>query len=180
MNHDDRRIAATLVGVAQAYPSAAYERRRMGCHGGFEFTALMVPDEELQEGQKRLLQTDNVVVLPVETNIRLLITSNDVLHSFALPAMGIKLDAVPGQVNETWVHIRREGTYYGQCSELCGSGHSYMPIMVKAVSKPAFEEWVTQAQEEFAAAEPESVDLRVAEAPAATEPAGEQLAVVED
>lgn len=149
-------------------------------YGGFEFTALMVPDEELQEGQKRLLQTDNVVVLPVETTIRLLITSNDVLHSFALPAMGIKLDAVPGQVNETWMHINREGTYYGQCSELCGTGHSYMPITIKAVSKPAFEEWVTQAQEEFAAVQSENVDLRVAEAAAAAGPAGDQTALVED
>ena len=80
-------------------------------HGGFEFDAYMVPDADLQEGQKRLLSTDNMVVLPVETNVRLLITASDVLHAFALPAMGIKLDAVPGQVNETWVRINEDGTY---------------------------------------------------------------------
>jgi cytochrome c oxidase subunit 2 len=149
-------------------------------HGGFEFDAYMVPDEDLQEGQKRLLDTDNAVVLPVDTNIRLLITASDVLHSFALPAMGIKLDAVPGQVNETWVRINEEGTYYGQCSELCGTGHSYMPIMVKAVSKAAFEDWVAEAQEEFAAVKPDRNDLRVAEAANAAGPAGDQTALAGD
>lgn len=149
-------------------------------HGGFEFDAYMVPDEDLQEGQKRLLDTDNAVVLPVDTNIRLLITASDVLHSFALPAMGIKLDAVPGQVNETWVRINEEGTYYGQCSELCGTGHSYMPIMVKAVSKAAFEDWVAEAQEEFAAVKPDRNDLRVAEVANAAGPAGDQTALAGD
>lgn len=149
-------------------------------HGGFEFDAYMVPDEDLQEGQKRLLDTDNAVVLPVDTNIRLLITASDVLHAFALPAMGIKLDAVPGQVNETWVRINEEGTYYGQCSELCGTGHSYMPIMVKAVSKAAFEDWVAEAQEEFAAVKPDRNDLRVAEAANAAGPAGDQTALAGD
>ena len=119
-------------------------------HDNFTFDATMVATEDLEEGQKRLLDTDNYVVLPVDTKIRLLITASDVLHAFALPAMGIKLDAVPGQVNETWVEITREGTYYGQCSEICGTGHAYMPIAVKAVSKEAFAEWVEEAKEEFA------------------------------
>ena len=141
-------------------------------YGDFEFDAYMVADEDLQEGQKRLLTTDNMVVLPVETNIRLLITAADVLHSFALPAMGIKLDAVPGRVNETWLRINEEGTYYGQCSELCGTGHSYMPIMIKAVSKAEFERWTTQAKEEFAAADSVENKVRLAEA-AAVEGAAE-------
>ena len=149
-------------------------------HGGFEFDAYMVPDADLQEGQKRLLSTDNLVVLPVETNIRLLITASDVLHAFALPAMGIKLDAVPGQVNETWVRINEEGTYYGQCSELCGTGHSYMPITIKAVSKAEFEEWINQAKEDFAADDSINDDLRVAEAAAAAQPAGDQTALAGD
>ena len=150
-------------------------------HGGFEFDAYMVPDADLQEGQKRLLSTDNLVVLPVETNIRLLITASDVLHAFALPAMGIKLDAVPGQVSETWVRINQEGTYYGQCSELCGTGHSYMPITIKAVSKAEFERWITQAKEDFAADESINDDLRVAEAAAAAaQPAGDQTALAGD
>jgi cytochrome c oxidase subunit 2 len=150
-------------------------------HGGFEFDAYMVPDADLQEGQKRLLSTDNMVVLPVETNIRLLITASDVLHAFALPAMGIKLDAVPGQVNETWVRINQEGIYYGQCSELCGTGHSYMPITVKAVSKVEFERWITQAKEDFAANNSINDDLRGAEAAAAAvQPAGDQTALAGD
>jgi cytochrome c oxidase subunit 2 len=148
-------------------------------HGGFEFDAYMVADADLQEGQKRLLDTDNLVVLPVDTNIRLLIAASDVLHAFALPAMGIKLDAVPGQVNETWVRINEEGTYYGQCSELCGTGHSYMPITIKAVSKAEFEDWITQAKEDFAVVDSEDDDLRVAEAAAAAGPAGDQTAGVQ-
>lgn len=119
-------------------------------NGNFTFDATLVPEEDLQEGQPRLLTTDNFVVLPVDTKIRLLITASDVLHSFAMPSMGIKLDAVPGQVNETWVEITREGTYYGQCSEICGSGHAYMPIAIKAVSKEEFAQWVEQAKQEFA------------------------------
>jgi len=137
-------------------------------YGDFEFDATLVPAEDLQPGQKRLLTTDNLVVLPVDTNIRLLVTASDVLHSFALPAMGIKLDAVPGRVNETWLRIEAEGTYYGQCSELCGSGHAYMPIMVKAVSKSDFEAWIEQAKQEFAARGSAGGDLRVAAAAAAT------------
>ena len=122
-------------------------------HGNFTFDANMVPDEELQPGQPRLLQTDNAVVLPVDTRIRILVTASDVLHNFAMPSMGLKLDGVPGRINETWVTINSEGTYYGQCSELCGTGHSYMPIMIKAVSKAEFARWAEQAKEEFARVE---------------------------
>ena len=118
--------------------------------GNFTFDANMIPEEDLQPGQLRLLDTDYPVVLPVETNIRLLITASDVLHAFAVPAFGIKLDGVPGRINETWVRINEPGTYYGQCSELCGTGHAYMPIMIKAVTKEEYAEWVKTAQEEFA------------------------------
>src|SRR5690606_5968923 len=118
--------------------------------GNFTFDANMVQDADLTPEQPRLLATDNVVVLPVDTNIRLLITASDVLHSWAMPSLGIKLDAVPGRVNETWVRIDREGTYYGQCSELCGVNHAYMPIEVRAVSKEAYAAWVAEAQERFA------------------------------
>ena len=146
-------------------------------HDGIEFDATLVEEEDIQGDQKWLLDTDNLVVLPVETNIRLLITAADVLHAFALPAMGIKLDAVPGQVNETWVRINHEGIFYGQCSELCGPGHSYMPITIKAVSKAEFEEWVIQAKEEFAAVDSKDDDRRVAGAAAAAQPAGDQMAL---
>ncbi len=118
--------------------------------GNFTFDAFMIADEDLQPGQKRLLETDNYVVLPINTKIRLLVTASDVLHAFALPAMGVKLDGVPGRINETWMEITREGTFYGQCAEICGAGHSYMPIAVKAVSKEAYATWVEQAKEEFA------------------------------
>jgi len=120
-------------------------------HGGISFEAVMKQESELEEGEPRLLTTDNAVVLPVDTNIRVLITAADVLHAWAMPAFGIKTDAVPGRMNETWVRIEKEGTYYGQCSELCGKDHGFMPIMVKAVSKAEFEEWVKSAREEFSA-----------------------------
>ncbi|MEX2009545.1 MAG: cytochrome c oxidase subunit II [Dongiaceae bacterium] len=122
-------------------------------NGNFTFDALLVPDSDLQPGQLRLLETDNRIVLPVDTNIRLLVTATDVIHSWAIPAFGVKLDTVPGRVNETWMRITREGTYYGQCSELCGIGHGYMPIAVEAVSKPAFDAWVAEAQVKFARAD---------------------------
>jgi cytochrome c oxidase subunit 2 len=119
-------------------------------HGNFTFDAEIVPDEELAEGQPRLLETNNPIVLPIGTDIRLLVTSTDVLHAWAMPSFGVKLDAQPGRANETWMRIEREGTYYGQCSELCGIGHGYMPIKVVAVTKEAFAEWVKTAQQEFA------------------------------
>jgi cytochrome c oxidase subunit 2 len=122
-------------------------------HGNFTFDAFMVPDSDLQPGQPRLLTTDNALVLPVDTNIRILITASDVLHNFAMPQFGLKTDAVPGRINETWTYVPAEfagRTFYGQCSELCGTGHAYMPIMVHMVSKEEFATWTEQAREEFA------------------------------
>ena len=119
-------------------------------HGNFTFDAVMVPEDELKEGQLRLLETDNRVVLPVDTDIRVLLTSDDVIHNWAIPSLGVKLDTVPGRINETWVRIEREGTFYGQCSELCGVNHAFMPIAIEAVSKEAFAEWVKKAKLEFA------------------------------
>ncbi len=134
-------------------------------HGDFTFDGIMLSDDELDEGQPRLLATDNFVVLPVDTKIRLLVTADDVLHALAVPAFGIKLDANPGKINETWVQITREGTYYGQCSEICGSGHSYMPIAIKAVSKAAFDEWVEQAKQEYARVDEPEGGPRLAQVP---------------
>ncbi len=136
-------------------------------HGDFTFDALMVDEEDLKKGQRRLLETDLPVVLPVNTKIRILVTADDVIHSFAVPAFGLKLDANPGTVNETWVEITREGTYYGQCSEICGIGHSYMPIKIKAVSKAEFDDWAKNAKEEFARADGPDERARVAEVPSA-------------
>ncbi len=121
-------------------------------HGDFTFDALMLEDDELEEGQLRLLETDEAVVLPAGATIRLLTTADDVIHSWAVPALGVKMDSVPGRVNETWFRINREGTYYGQCSELCGTLHGFMPIKIEAVSQEAFDAWVEMAREEFASA----------------------------
>ena len=125
-------------------------------HGDFTFDAAMLDDDEREPGQPRLLATDEAVVMPVNTNIRLLIAANDVLHAWAIPAFGVKLDAVPGRLGDTWVRVEKEGTYYGQCSELCGTGHGFMPIMVKVVSKEAFAAWVKMAKEEYAARDEKS------------------------
>ncbi len=122
-------------------------------HGDFTFDALMLEDDELEEGQPRLLATDEAVVLPVGAKIRLLTTADDVIHSWAIPAFGVKMDSVPGRVNETWFQINREGMYYGQCSELCGTLHGFMPIMIEAVSQEEFDAWVEFAREEFASAD---------------------------
>ncbi|MBL6953702.1 MAG: cytochrome c oxidase subunit II [Alphaproteobacteria bacterium] len=119
-------------------------------NGEFTFDASMVEDQDLQPGQPRLLATDEAVVIPVNTNIRLLIAADDVIHSWAMPAFGVKLDGVPGRLNETWVRVEKQGTYYGQCSELCGTGHGFMPIMVKVVSKEAFAAWAAKAKVEYA------------------------------
>jgi cytochrome c oxidase subunit II len=120
--------------------------------GDFTFDAYMVADDDLEAGQPRLLTTDNAIVLPVQTNIQVLVTATDVLHSWAVPSFGVKMDGVPGRINETWFRIEEPGMYYGQCSELCGDLHGFMPIMVRAVSKEEFDAWTKQAQEEFARA----------------------------
>lgn len=125
--------------------------------GNFTFDSLPIAEEDLKEGQPRLLSVDNKVVLPVETNIRLLMTSNDVIHNWALPSLSVKLDTVPGRINETWTRIHEKyvgKTIYGMCSELCGVNHGFMPIAILAVSKEDYAKWVEKAQEQFASDEP--------------------------
>lgn len=119
--------------------------------GGLTFDSRMVATEDLRPDQKRLLSTDNVVVLPIDTDIAILVTSNDVIHAWTIPAFGVKIDTVPGRTNETWFRIDRPGVYYGQCSELCGKDHSFMPIEVHAVTKEEFKAWTLRATEEFSA-----------------------------
>lgn len=115
-------------------------------NGGFAFTSYMIPDEDIRPGMHRLLEVDNRVVVPVGTTVRLLVTAGDVLHAFAVPSFGVKKDAIPGRVNETWFRAEREGVFYGQCSEICGTGHGFMPIAVEVVSRQAYEAWVSRAQ----------------------------------
>jgi len=113
-------------------------------HGDIEFMSYMLADDEINEerGDKRLLSTDTKIVVPVDKVVQVLVTAGDVIHSWTVPAFGVKIDAIPGHMNETWFKITEPGIYYGQCSELCGKDHAYMPIEVHAVSQDEFEQWV--------------------------------------
>lgn len=104
---------------------------------------------KLKDGEPRNLATDTIVYLPIDTDVRIFTTAADVIHAWAVPAFGVKMDAVPGRINETWVRITKEGDYYGQCSELCGSKHAFMPIHVRAVSKEKYAEWVKTRKAEL-------------------------------
>jgi cytochrome c oxidase subunit II len=121
-------------------------------NGKFEFDSLIACDETHQKCQEpRLLTVDNEVVVPVNKVVRVETTGADVIHSFAVPAFGIKIDAIPGRLNETWFKANKIGVYYGQCSELCGKDHAYMPIAVRVVSEQDFAAWVETAKKKFAA-----------------------------
>jgi cytochrome c oxidase subunit 2 len=113
-------------------------------HGGMTFDSYMIEEKDLKPGQKRLLDVDNPLVLPVGTKIKFILTSADVIHSWAMPSLAIKTDTIPGRLNETWTRIEKEGLYYGQCSEICGVGHAFMPIVIKAVSPEAFDLWIQE------------------------------------
>jgi cytochrome c oxidase subunit II len=119
-------------------------------HGNFEFDSLMVRDAAQLKGRPRLLAVDNELVVPVNKNIRVLTTGAEVIHAFAVPSFGIKIDSIPGRINETWFKPLREGIYYGQCSELCGKDHAFMPIAVRVVSEDEFKKWVEGARKRFA------------------------------
>ena len=114
------------------------------------FDSYMIEDKDLKENQPRLLAVDNELVVPVNKVIKVMITANDVLHAWALPSFGVKRDAVPGRINETWFKAEKVGTYYGQCSELCGIKHAFMPIEVRVVTDKEYEEWLSDAKIKFA------------------------------
>ena len=114
------------------------------------FESYMIEEKDLKADQPRLLAVDNEVVVPVGKVVKVLITANDVLHAWALPSFGVKRDAVPGRINETWFKAEKVGTYYGQCSELCGIKHAFMPITVKVVSEEEYQEWLMDARVKFA------------------------------
>lgn len=135
-------------------------------NGNFTFDAILVPEKDLKPGQPRLLETDNTVVVPVDTNVRLLVTAADVIHAWAMPAFGVKKDGVPGRLNETWFRADREGLFYGQCSEICGAYHGYMPIKLQVVSKEAFAKWAEEAKQKFASVDGPSPRLAAADATA--------------
>lgn len=127
--------------------------------GGFSFDSIPIPESDLQPGQPRLLTVDNAVVVPVGASVQVLATSEDVIHNWAIPSLGLKKDATPGRVNETWFRADHEGVYYGMCSELCGVNHYFMPIVVKAVTPEAFDAWVKDAQQKFAKADGTAVEV---------------------
>ncbi len=126
------------------------------------FDSYMIEEKDLKANQPRLLAVDNEVVVPVDKVVKVLITANDVLHAWALPSFGVKRDAVPGRINETWFKAEKEGTYYGQCSELCGIKHAFMPITVKVVSEEEYQEWLSEAREKFAKEEIEDNNFKLA------------------
>lgn len=139
------------------------------------FDSTMLEEDELAADQKHLYKmlTDTVVVLPVNKTIRLQFTSNDVLHNWAISDIAVRMDTVPGRLNEAWTRIDREGTYYGFCSELCGLNHAYMPITVKAVSWDKYQRWLVQARAEFAKVE--SPDALAVSSPSRTEPSTDMV-----
>jgi cytochrome c oxidase subunit 2 len=122
-------------------------------NGNFEFDSLVVADKDLKPGQPRLLTVDNEMVVPVNKVVHVLVTGADVIHSFAVTSFGIRIDAVPGRINDTWFKATREGMFYGQCSELCGTDHAFMPIAVRVVNDSEFAAWVAAAKQKYAGAE---------------------------
>ncbi|HEX4159182.1 MAG TPA: cytochrome c oxidase subunit II [Rhizomicrobium sp.] len=131
----------------------------------FQFDSLGLSDANaLKKGEPRLLGVDNVVVVPVNKVVKVVTTGADVIHSWAVPQFGVKMDAVPGRLNETWFKATAEGTYYGQCSELCGARHAYMPIEVRVVSQDAYNTWLQGAKKKFAAISGSDGGARVASA----------------
>ena len=122
-------------------------------NGNFEFDSLVVADKDLKPGQPRLLAADTDLVVPINKVVHVLVTGADVIHSFTVPSFGIRIDAVPGRINDTWFKATVEGTFYGQCSELCGKDHSFMPISVQVVSQDDFNTWVAAAKQKYANAD---------------------------
>jgi len=120
-------------------------------NGKFEFDSVLIRDvTKLRADQPRLLGVDNEMVVPVNKTVRVITTGAEVIHAFAVPSFGVKIDSIPGRINETWFKATREGIYYGQCSELCGKDHSAMPIAVRVVSDQAFATWVDEAKRKWA------------------------------
>ena len=130
----------------------------------FEFDSLLVQDKDLKQGQPRLLTADNAMVVPVNKVVVVQTTGADVIHSWAVPSFGVKIDAIPGRLNETWFKAERTGTYYGQCSQLCGRDHAFMPIEVRVVSDQEYAAWLADAKKKYASDDSRPTALASAEA----------------
>ncbi|HEX3992376.1 MAG TPA: cytochrome c oxidase subunit II [Acetobacteraceae bacterium] len=133
-------------------------------NGNFEFDSLIVADKDLKPGDLRLLTVDNELVVPVNKVVRVLVTGADVIHSFSVPSFGIKIDAVPGRINETWFKATMTGVFHGQCSQLCGKDHSFMPITVRVENDKDFTAWVAQAKQKYAGADVAPANMMAANA----------------
>ena len=118
-------------------------------NGGFTVNSIMTPPSQVAGGQPRLLAVDNRMVVPVGATVRIQVTSSDVIHSFFMPALGMQIYAVPGRLNETWTRIDRPGVYYGQCNQICGLDHSFMPIGIEAKPQAEFDAWIANAKTRF-------------------------------
>lgn len=136
--------------------------------GGFEFDSEMITDADLKPGDIRQLSVDNEAVVPVGKVVHVQVTAADVIHSLTVPAFGIRIDAIPGRMNETWFKAEREGIYYGQCSKICGQGHAYMPIAFRVVSEEKYAEWLAEAKKKFASIPTAPAHLAANEAPPLT------------
>jgi cytochrome c oxidase subunit II len=159
MDHAQKADMTLKVTGHQWYWSYEYPDQ-----GGLAFDSNMMPeDQAVKEGKPRLLEVDNPVVVPVDTVVRILVTGTDVLHSWFMPAMGVQEYAVIGRVNESWMSVDREGTYYGQCNQICGVNHPFMPIEIKAVSKADFAKWVEAAKKKFSSRDTSNLRLAAGE-----------------
>ncbi|XSG80988.1 MAG: cytochrome c oxidase subunit II [Methyloligella sp. ZOD6] len=143
-----------------------------------QFDSLMVDESQLEEGQPRLLTVDNEVVVPVGKNVLVQVKSTDVIHDWAVPSFGVKVDAVPGRLQTTWFRANEEGMFYGQCSELCGRNHAFMPIAIRVVSEDEYAKWLAETKE--AALDDGNSVAEAKPAPAVREDDGEKLAAIEN
>ena len=130
-------------------------------NNGIYFDSLPLEEEELTEGKLRLLSVDNPLVVPAGAVVRVQVTSADVIHNWAVPSFGVKMDAIPGRLNETWFKVDEPGIYYGMCSELCGVRHAYMPIEVHVLDEPQYIAWLSKAEQEYAQFEVENENTQL-------------------
>ena len=137
----DPSVTVKVIGH-QWYWSYEYSDYNLSVSNSIQYDSYMVSDEDLKEGQLRLLDVDNRMIVPANIHARVLVTSSDVLHSWAIPSLGIKIDACPGRLNQVSLFIKRCGVFYGQCSELCGINHAFMPIVIQAVSIDVYIHWI--------------------------------------
>src|ERR1700741_3355210 len=130
--------------------------------GGLAFDSNLIPEADLKPGQKRLLDVDNPLVVPVDTTIRVLVTGTDVIHSWFVPSFGVQEYAIVGRLNESWMKVEHNGVYYGECNQICGVNHAFMPIKVEAVSKDEFQRWLEGAKKKYARRDERGNAVRVA------------------